>query len=468
MTQKELEDYLWGAANILRGMIDAADFKQYIFPLLFFKRISDLWDEEYKTALDESNGDLDYASFAENHRFQIPKGCHWEDVRKKTVDVGAGLQRALNEIEKANFEILHDVFGDAQWTNKRRMSDEKMLDLIEHFSQMNLSVQNVPHDIMGDGYEYLIKKFADDSGHTAAEFYTNRTVVKLMTQITNPQPGESIYDPTCGSGGILLNSVLHVKAQGKEFRTLKLYGQEWEYYTKKDAKYGIAHQVLENIFQSLINLNIKDVKNEPNIHIPSIGCINDMCMDKTDVMVKLRAADICDSCLDRAEEENVNPSVLEHIKDSIEGLREAFVTSGRIKSKIKPLEVIIDPKRNVKIGDKDIHIIPLQRVLFIFFLKNLQGIKTKYVADHEDELYEVYKEIRISGQKDSIKRMFYPYKGSNPSFDSIKSKLNKNLIQNLGPRLADHYIIDKVVIKDDINIYKINLEKDYISIAPVR
>ena len=167
MTNKELEDYLWGAANILRGMIDAADFKQYIFPLLFFKRISDVWDEEYKTALSESNNDLDYAEFRENHRFQIPKGCHWEDVRKKTIDVGASLQAAINGIENANFEMLHDVFGDAQWTNKRRMSDEKMLDLIEHFSKMNLTLSNVQHDIMGEGYEYLIKKFADDSGHTA-------------------------------------------------------------------------------------------------------------------------------------------------------------------------------------------------------------------------------------------------------------------------------------------------------------
>jgi len=91
--------------------------------------------------------------------------------------------------------MLHDVFGDAQWTNKRRMSDEKMLDLIEHFSKMKLTVAEVPHDIMGDGYEYLIKKFANDSGHTAAEFYTNRTVVKLMTQITDPKISESIYAP---------------------------------------------------------------------------------------------------------------------------------------------------------------------------------------------------------------------------------------------------------------------------------
>lgn len=249
MTQKQLEDYLWGAANILRGMIDAADFKQYIFPLLFFKRISDLWDEEYKLALEESGNDLSYAEFAENHRFQIPRGCHWEDIRKKTIDVGAALQDALNGIEKANFDMLHDVFGDAQWTNKRRMSDEKMLDLIEHFSQMKLSIAEVPHDIMGDGYEYLIKKFADDSGHTAAEFYTNRTLVKLMTLITDPKPGESVYDPTCGSGGILLNSVLYLKEQKKEFRTLKLYGQELNLITSAIAR---MNMFMHNIDEFLV------------------------------------------------------------------------------------------------------------------------------------------------------------------------------------------------------------------------
>src|SRR5690554_47901 len=249
MTQKQLEDYLWGAANILRGMIDAADFKQYIFPLLFFKRVSDIWDEEYQEALELSDGDVDYAHFRENHRFQIPEGCHWSDVRATSTDVGKKLQNALHQIEKANFELLHDVFGDAQWTNKRRLSDEKLLDLIEHFSTMNLSVKNVPHDLMGDGYEYLIKKFADDSGHTAAEFYTNRTVVELMTRITDPQPGESVYDPTCGSGGILLNSALYLKKQGKEYRNLKLYGQELNLITSAIAR---MNMFMHNIDEFLI------------------------------------------------------------------------------------------------------------------------------------------------------------------------------------------------------------------------
>ena len=119
LTLSTLESHLWEAANILRGSpVDRTDWKSYILPLLFFKRICDVWDEEYQTALKESGNDLDYAEFRENHRFQIPKGCHWEDVRKKTVDVGAGLQKALNGIEKANFEMLHDIFGDAQWTSK--------------------------------------------------------------------------------------------------------------------------------------------------------------------------------------------------------------------------------------------------------------------------------------------------------------------------------------------------------------
>jgi type I restriction enzyme M protein len=260
MTQKELEKYLMDAANILRGMIDAADFKQYIFPLLFFKRISDVWSEECSQALDESGGDLDYANFRENHRFQIPENSHWEDVRKVTVDVGQALHDALRSIENANFELLHDVFGDAQWTNKRRMSDEKMLDLIEHFSKINLNITNVPHDLMGEGYEYLIKKFADDSGHTAAEFYTNRTVVKLMTLITDPQPQETVYDPTCGSGGILLNSVLYLKEQGKEYRNVKLYGQELNLITSAIAR---INMFMHNVDEFLIVQG--DTLDSPNI-----------------------------------------------------------------------------------------------------------------------------------------------------------------------------------------------------------
>ncbi len=245
MKQQELEKYLWGAATTLRGTIDAGDYKQYIFPLLFFKRISDVYDEEYENSLAESDGDMEYAAFAENHHFQIPKGAHWNDVRETTVNIGLELQNAMRAIEQANPDTLYGIFGDASWTNKERLSDAMLTNLIEHYSQHKLNLSNVPDDKLGNAYEYLIKEFADDSGHTAAEFYTNRTVVKLMTLIMDPQPGESVYDPTCGSGGLLLNCVLHLKDEGKEYRTLKLYGQEINLLTSAIARMNMFMHGIE-------------------------------------------------------------------------------------------------------------------------------------------------------------------------------------------------------------------------------
>ena len=245
MTQQELENYLWGAATTLRGTIDAGDYKQYIFPLLFFKRISDVYDEEFENALEESGGDMEYAAFAENHHFQIPDGAHWKDIREVTTNVGQALQNAMRAIEQANPDTLEGVFGDASWTNKERLSDAMLIELIEHYSQHKLNLTNVPDDKLGNAYEYLIKKFADDSGHTAAEFYTNRTVVKLMTMIMDPQPGESVYDPTCGSGGLLLNCALHLKEEGKEYRTLKLYGQEINLLTSAIARMNMFMHGIE-------------------------------------------------------------------------------------------------------------------------------------------------------------------------------------------------------------------------------
>jgi type I restriction enzyme M protein len=245
LSQKELEKHLWGAATALRGTIDAGDYKQYIFPLLFFKRISDVYDEEYANALAESDGDMEYASFAENHHFQIPEGAHWRDVRETTTNIGQALQKAMRAIEQANPETLHGIFGDASWTNKDRLSDAMLTNLVEHYSQQSLNLRNVPDDKLGNAYEYLIKEFADDAGHTAAEFYTNRTVVKLMTLIMDPQPGESVYDPTCGSGGLLLNCALHLKEEGKEYRSLKLYGQEINLLTSAIARMNMFMHGIE-------------------------------------------------------------------------------------------------------------------------------------------------------------------------------------------------------------------------------
>jgi type I restriction enzyme M protein len=236
ISQQQLESYLWGAATLLRGTIDAGDYKQFIFPLLFFKRLCDVFDEETKLALKESGGDADFAAYPENHRFQIPQQAHWLVVRQTSNNVGKALQSAMRAIEKANPDKLFGIFGDAQWTNKDRLPDAMLRDLIEHFSCLELTVANLPEDELGQGYEYLIKKFADDSGHTAAEFYTNRTVVHLMTEMLEPQSGESIYDPTCGSGGMLLSCITHLRRQKKEWRNVRLYGQERNLMTSSIAR----------------------------------------------------------------------------------------------------------------------------------------------------------------------------------------------------------------------------------------
>lgn len=225
LSQKELESHLWGAATLLRGLIDASDYKQYIFPLLFFKRLSDVWDEDYQQAFDDTN-DAGYASATANDRFRIPEGARWKDVRTVSRDVGRALLNAFQAIEAANPERLRGVFGNAPWTDKAQLPDGTLKNLIEHFSKHSLSLANVPEDELGNGYEYLIKQFADDSGHTAQEFYTNRTLVHLMAQMLEPQAGESIYDPTCGTGGMLISCLAEVKRSGGDTRTTGLYGQE--------------------------------------------------------------------------------------------------------------------------------------------------------------------------------------------------------------------------------------------------
>lgn len=224
ITIDELEKYLWGSAVLLRTHVDAGAYKQYIFPLLFFKRLSDVYDEECEKIKAEYGEEA--LDWEENHQFQIPDGAHWNDVRNVSENVGKAIIEAFHKIEAANPEKLQGIFGDASWTNKNRLPDRLLKDMLEHFSTKTLSIENCPADELGQGYEYLIKQFADDSGHTAQEFYTNRTVVNLMTEMLKPQSGESIYDPTCGSAGMLISAVAYLKQQNKEWRNLSIYGQE--------------------------------------------------------------------------------------------------------------------------------------------------------------------------------------------------------------------------------------------------
>lgn len=239
ITQRELESYLWGAAILLRGLIDAGDYKQFIFPLVFLKRLSDVHDEERIASLGVYRGDEELAALPENYRFAIPSGAHWDDIRKATTNVGAVILRAMRAIEAANPDTLPGVFGDGDWGNKDLLPDSTLLALIEHFSTKNLSAANLPEDELGQGYEFLIKRFADDSGHTAQEFYTNRTLVHLMTMMLKPEPGEDVYDPTCGTGGMLISTAAELRRQGKEWRNVGLYGQELNYGTSAIARMNL-------------------------------------------------------------------------------------------------------------------------------------------------------------------------------------------------------------------------------------
>ena len=259
LTQKQLESYLWGAATLLRGLIDASDYKQYILPILFFKMLSDVWEGDYLEAFEDTQ-DHGYATATANDRFIIPEGSHWNDVRVVSKDVGRALLNSYQSIEAANPERLKGVFGNAAWTDKAQMPDETLKNLIEHFSSQVLSLANVPEDELGNGYEYLIKQFADDSGHTAQEFYTNRTLVHLMAQILEPKPGESIYDPTCGTGGMLISCLAEVKRNGGDTRTIGLYGQELINITAAIARMNLV----------LHGVSDFDIRSGNTLHSPAL------------------------------------------------------------------------------------------------------------------------------------------------------------------------------------------------------
>jgi len=271
MTLDELKSLLWGAAVLLRGKINATGYKEYIFPLVFFKRISDVHEEEYAKALDLSGGDEEFARQPENYSFAIPDKCLWRDIREVTENVGQALVTAWTRIEQANpervvgdrvVEGLVGIFGKRDhWTNKNILTDATLSELLEHFSKIDLSLASCPADEMGQAYEYLVGKFADDAGNTAQEFYTNRTVVELMAEILEPRAGESIYDPTCGTGGMLISCIARCKQnsefgirnaelrQGKvipnselrtpNWREIKAYGQEQNALTSSVARMNL-------------------------------------------------------------------------------------------------------------------------------------------------------------------------------------------------------------------------------------
>ncbi|MEY2447124.1 MAG: type restriction enzyme protein [Acidimicrobiaceae bacterium] len=261
ISQSQLESRLWDAANSLRGPVDPADFKAYVFPLLFFKWISDTWDWEHAQAVADFGDDVAGEEEADYHRFDIPDGCHWDDVRSATSNVGVKLRKTLDKLELANPGKLASIFGDVAWGNKERLPESSLINLIDTFDRLTLNPEAVPHDLLGAAYEYLLRQFADESGKKAGEFFTPRAVVRLLVKLLDPQPGETIYDPACGSGGMLVETIGEVRERGGDVRTLRLYGQEVNLTTAAIARMNLYLHDIED-FQVLRG----DTLREPKFH----------------------------------------------------------------------------------------------------------------------------------------------------------------------------------------------------------
>jgi type I restriction enzyme M protein len=239
LSQAELESRLWAAANALRGPVDPADFKAYIFPLLFYKRVCDAWDEEHEQAASDYDDLLSEEIEADYHRFVIPEGCHWEDLRRVPENVGVALQRILDRIQQANPETLAGIFGDVAWGNKEKLPEPSLLALLDAFGSLDLSPSKVGNDVLGNAYEYLLKQFADSSGAKAGEFFTPRSVVRLLTRILDPQLTDTVYDPACGSGGMLVEAANEVLEAGGSLAQMRFYGQEINLTTAAIARMNL-------------------------------------------------------------------------------------------------------------------------------------------------------------------------------------------------------------------------------------
>ena len=239
-TANQLYSHLYEDCNILRGPIDQDDYKSYVIPILFFKRLSDVYDEETVENEQKYGEDIDLYPEDELHAFVIPKGCHWNDVRETSEDVGKAIVDAMMGIEHANPDTLAGLFSsfdDANWTDKTKLSDERLKNLMEHMSELPVGNRNYSADVMGDAYEYLIKKFADMSKKNAGEFYTPRAVVKLMVHLLQPKSGESVYDPAAGTGGMLIEAIRNMDDEKASYG--KIYGQEKNLSTSAIARMNL-------------------------------------------------------------------------------------------------------------------------------------------------------------------------------------------------------------------------------------